>query len=101
MRLFNFLLIILLGNCTGLLNVQKHALYVNNKAIIIIIIIIIITITTTATTTTTIIIIIIIIKIIILARMETFYSSTCICTLLVFEFLISFLNVCIFTDYAK
>ena len=100
MRLFNFLLIILLGNCTGLLNVQKHALYVNNKAIIIIIIIIIITITTTATTTI-IIIIIIIIKIIILARMETFYSSTCICTLLVFEFLISFLNVCIFTDYAK
>ena len=38
---------------------------------------------------------------IILARMETFYSSTCISTLLVFEFLISFLNVCIFTDYAK
>ena len=36
---------------------------------------------------------------IILARMETFYSSTCIRTLLVFEFLISFLNVCIFTDY--
>ena len=31
--------------------------------------------------------------------METFYSSTCIRTLLVFEFLISFLNVCIFTDY--
>ena len=40
-----------------------------------------------------------IIIIIILARMETFYSSTCISTLLVFEFLISFLNVCIFTDY--
>ena len=35
---------------------------------------------------------------IILARMETFYSSTCISTLIVFEFLISFLNVCIFTD---
>ena len=29
------------------------------------------------------------------------YSSTCISTLLVFEFLISFLNVCIFTDYVK
>ena len=38
---------------------------------------------------------------IILARMETFYSSTCISTLLVFEFLISFLNMCIFTDYVK
>ena len=45
--------------------------------------------------------IIIIIIILILARMETFYSSTCISTLLVFEFLISFLNVCIFTDYVK
>ena len=33
--------------------------------------------------------------------METFYSSICIRTLLVFEFLISFLNVCIFTDYAQ
>ena len=33
--------------------------------------------------------------------METFYSSTCLSTLLVFEFLISFLNVCIFTDYVK
>ena len=30
---------------------------------------------------------------IIFARMETFYSSTCISTLIVFEFLISFLNV--------
>ena len=38
---------------------------------------------------------------IILARMETFYSSPCISTLIVFEFLISFLNVCIFTDYVK
>ena len=38
---------------------------------------------------------------IIFARMETFYSSTCISMLLVFEFLISFPNVCIFTDYVK
>ena len=38
---------------------------------------------------------------IILTRMETFYSSTGISTLLVFEFLTSFLNVCIFTDYVK
>ena len=33
--------------------------------------------------------------------METFYSSTGISTLLVFEFLISFLNVCIFTYYVN
>ena len=39
--------------------------------------------------------------VIILARMETFYSSTCTSTLLVFELLISFLNVCIFTDDVK
>ena len=38
---------------------------------------------------------------IILVRMETFYSSTCLSALLVFEFLISFLNVCIFTDHVK
>ena len=36
---------------------------------------------------------------IILVRIEAFYSSTCI--LLVFEFLISFFNVCVFTDYVK
>ena len=39
--------------------------------------------------------------IIILVRMEAFYSSTCTSRLLVFEFLISFFNVSIFTDYVK
>ena len=39
--------------------------------------------------------------IIIIVRMEAFYSSTCISILLVFEFLISSFNVCIFTDYVK
>ena len=37
--------------------------------------------------------------IIILVRMEAFYSSTCISILFVFEFLISSFNV--FTDYVK
>lgn len=37
-----------------------------------------------------------------LARMEAFYSSISILSiLLVFELLISFFNVCIFTDYVK
>ena len=36
---------------------------------------------------------------IILPRIDTFYSSTCTSTLLIFEFVISFLNVCIFTHY--
>ena len=35
---------------------------------------------------------------IILARMEAFYSSISISVLLVFEFLISYFNACIFTD---
>ena len=48
-----------------------------------------------------IIVIIIIIIIIIIVRMEAFYPSTCISILLVFEFLISSFNVCIFTDYVK
>ena len=39
--------------------------------------------------------------IIILVRMEAFYSSTCVSILPVFEFLISSFNVCIFTDYVK
>ena len=34
----------------------------------------------------------------ILARMEAFFSSICVSVLLVFEFLISFFNACIFTD---
>ena len=38
---------------------------------------------------------------IILVRMETFYLSTCISALLVFEFLIAFLNVCIFPNHVK
>ena len=36
---------------------------------------------------------------IILARMETFYSLTCISTLIVFEFLISFLFFLYFIDF--
>ena len=37
----------------------------------------------------------------ILARMETMSSLICISIPLVFEFLILFINVCIFTDYVK
>ena len=48
-----------------------------------------------------IIIIIIIIIVIIIIIIIINYSSTCISTLIVFEFLISFLNVCIFSDYVK
>ena len=39
--------------------------------------------------------------IIILVRMEAFYPSTCRSILLVFEFLISFINASILTDYVK
>ena len=38
---------------------------------------------------------------IILARMEEFYSPVCRSIPLVFEFLILFINVCIFTDYVE